>query len=183
MNMGDKYNMNDKLYEQLNNENKIFNERTNFFLLANTFLSTVNFGGNSQAIFVCFALILVDIIWLLSSRQSIKVILKFIDEIEKEEEKLGLQPKIYEIIGNQLCGCKRLRPTELLGLLPYIFLISWLVIILNIIFGIGLIQLLLILVLIVLVSCWFVLLYADFSLALPHGVDVMPCLHPQQSIH
>lgn len=25
----------------------------------------------------------------------------------------------------------------------------------------------------------FVLLHADFSLSLPHGVDVMPCLHPQ----
>ncbi len=117
-----------ELWKQINIENEILNTRTNFFLLANTLLAVINYKGNDQAKYVCLAIIITDIIWLLSSYQSKKVILKLIKELKELKE-----DKIYKLIDSQLCNIELLRPTELLSIiLPCIFIIAWLLIIINI---------------------------------------------------
>lgn len=114
-----------ELWKQINIENEILNARTNFFLLANTLLAVINYKGNDQVQYVCLAIIITDIIWLLSSYQSKKVILKLIKELKED--------KIYKLIDSQLCNIELLRPTELLSIiLPCIFIIAWSLIIINI---------------------------------------------------
>ena len=119
-----------EIKEQINNENRILNERTNFFLLANTLLGSLisNNKDIKDNIFILIALIMliINIVWLLLSCQSKRVIIKLIDKLKDRGDEL------YELIDVQLI--KYLKPTELLAIMPLIFVILWLFLIIIRIF-------------------------------------------------